>query len=72
LPWDQALCTIDMVTVLDPGRPEVTAAAATARQILEELGAQPFLDRLDKALARPRDEADRAKAPAKARQRASV
>ena len=72
LPWDQALCTIDMVTVLDPGRPEVTAAAATARQILEELGAQPFLDRLDKALARPRGEADRAKARAKARQSASV
>ncbi len=52
LPWDQALTTIDLVTVLDPTDPEVRAAADAARAILVGLRAQPFVDRLDAALAR--------------------
>jgi class 3 adenylate cyclase/tetratricopeptide (TPR) repeat protein len=72
LPWDRALCTIDMATVLDPSEPEVVAAAAVARQALEAVGAQPFLDRLEAALSRPQDGTERGSAPAKARQRAKV
>jgi len=71
LPWDRALCTIDMVSVLDPGQPEVAAAASSAREVLEELGAQPFLDRLETGLSKPLDRTERSIA-AKARQRASV
>jgi tetratricopeptide (TPR) repeat protein len=49
-PWDEALCGIDMATLLDPSEPEVQAAAASAREILTRLGARPFLERLDAAL----------------------
>ena len=52
LPWDQALTAIDMASLLDPTEPEVRAAADAARQILVGLGARPFVDRLDAALAR--------------------
>ena len=72
LPWDHALCAIDMATCLDPGEPEVVAAGARARTALEQLGARPFIERLDAALARPRDRAEQANPPPKARQRASV
>ena len=51
LPWEEALVGIDMATLLDPREPEVTAAAARSREILIALRAQPFLDRLDTALA---------------------
>ena len=72
LPWDRALCTIDMVTLLDPKQPEVAIAAAPAAKILEELGARPFLERLQAGLARPHDRADRATTARKASERASV
>jgi class 3 adenylate cyclase/tetratricopeptide (TPR) repeat protein len=49
--WDEALTGIDMATALNTTSPEVTAAAASAREILERLGARPFLERLDEALA---------------------
>ncbi len=52
LPWDEALTAIDMASVLDPADPEVKSAADAARQILERLGARPFVARLDAALAR--------------------
>ncbi len=52
LPWDEALTAVDMASVLDPTDPEVGAAAETARQILVGLGARPFLERLETALAR--------------------
>jgi class 3 adenylate cyclase/tetratricopeptide (TPR) repeat protein len=53
LVWDEALCGIDMVTLLDPSEPEVRAAAESAREILVRLEARPFIARLDAALARP-------------------
>jgi class 3 adenylate cyclase/tetratricopeptide (TPR) repeat protein len=59
VPWDRALCTIDMVTLLDPSQPEVAAAAASAMKTLDELGARPFLERLRAALTRPRDHSRR-------------
>jgi hypothetical protein len=40
-----------MATVLDPSEPDVRAAAESAREILTRLGARPFLERLDAALA---------------------
>ena len=52
LPWDQALTGIDMATLLEPSEPEVRSAAESARQILTRLGAKPFLQRLDAAMAR--------------------
>jgi class 3 adenylate cyclase/tetratricopeptide (TPR) repeat protein len=50
--WDEALTGIDMATVLDPADPKVRAVAARTREILERLGAKPFIERLDAALSR--------------------
>ena len=50
LVWDEALCGLDMALLLDPADPEVSAAAAAAREILVRLGAKPFIARLDAAL----------------------
>jgi tetratricopeptide (TPR) repeat protein len=52
LPWDEALCAVDMATVLDPAEPEVRAAAETAREILTRLGAKPILERMEAAMTR--------------------
>ena len=49
LPWDEALAGIDMALLLDPTDPDVAAAVASSRAILERLGARPFLERLDRA-----------------------
>jgi class 3 adenylate cyclase/tetratricopeptide (TPR) repeat protein len=54
LVWDEALCAIDMASVLDPSDPEVASAAGAGRTVLLRLGATPFLDRLDAAITRPR------------------
>ena len=51
-PWDEALTGIDMSELLDPSEPEVAAAIRSTREILERLGAKPYLERLDAALAR--------------------
>jgi len=61
LPWDEALTSIDMTSLLDPSEAEVRAAGEAGREILVRLEAAPFLARLDTALART--ESDRA-APA--------
>ncbi len=53
LVWDEALCAIDMASLLDPGEPEVRGAAERAREILVLLRAQPFLERLEAAMANP-------------------
>ncbi len=53
LAWDEALTVIDMVSLLGPTEPDVRTAADAAREILSRLGAQPFLERLDAALAGP-------------------
>lgn len=44
-----ALTGIDMALLL-PGEKETADAASEARQILVELGAQPFIERLDALL----------------------
>ena len=51
LAWDEALTVVDMATFLGPDEPEVLAAAEWARPTLARLGAQPYLERLDAALA---------------------
>ena len=43
----EALLGVDMATVLDPTLPEVAVASERSRAILTELGAAPFLSRLD-------------------------
>jgi class 3 adenylate cyclase/tetratricopeptide (TPR) repeat protein len=52
LAWDEALCGIDMATLLDPADPEVRAAAEASRDILIQLEAVPFVARLDAELDR--------------------
>ncbi|MEK6191924.1 MAG: adenylate/guanylate cyclase domain-containing protein [Chloroflexota bacterium] len=52
LRWDLALLGIDMAVLLDHGLPEVGAAIARSRAILTELGARPFLERLEAEVAR--------------------
>ena len=52
LPMDEALTAIDMAMLLDPAEPEVRAAADRARETLARLGAKPFLERLETAMAR--------------------
>ena len=59
LAWDEALCGLDMATLLDPADPDVRAAADAARDILTRLGATPFTARLDAALARAAEPAGR-------------
>ena len=54
LRWDEALTGMDMVTLLDPTDPRVQRVADQTRQMLVELRARPYLDRLDEILARPR------------------
>ena len=51
-PFYVAATGVTMCAVLDPSLPEVKAAEAEAREILEELRARAWLDRLDEALAR--------------------
>ncbi len=54
LAWDEALCGIDMATLLDPTDPEVRSAADSCREILIRLGAKPLLARLEAAIGRQR------------------
>jgi hypothetical protein len=60
LAWDEARCAIDMALLLGPSDPEVSAAADAARVILTALGATPFLERLESAMAvRPESQVER-------------
>jgi len=58
LAWDEALCGLDMATLLDASEPEVRAAAGSAREILVRLEARPFIARIDTAMSRPIDTSD--------------
>jgi class 3 adenylate cyclase/tetratricopeptide (TPR) repeat protein len=71
LPWDEAMTSLDMVILLQPGSPAVVEAAATARRIFSELGATAFLDRLDAALGSAPPQPD-AIAPREAPTRATI
>jgi hypothetical protein len=51
LAWDEALTVVDMVTFLGPDEAEVRTAAEWARATLTRLGAKPYLERLEAALA---------------------
>jgi len=51
--WDEAQTAIDMAVVLDPSLPEVRAATEAGRETMVRLRSQPFIDRLDAAMARP-------------------
>ncbi len=51
-PWDEALTVIDMATLLDPSEPDVSRATGSAREFLARVGAKPFVERLDAAMAR--------------------
>jgi class 3 adenylate cyclase/tetratricopeptide (TPR) repeat protein len=47
LPWDRAMCAMDMVASLPSDLPEAGAARERAREIFAALGSPPLLDRLD-------------------------
>jgi tetratricopeptide (TPR) repeat protein len=49
---DEAMTGIDMTELLDPSEPEVAATTKSTREILERLGAKPYLERLDSAAGR--------------------
>jgi class 3 adenylate cyclase/tetratricopeptide (TPR) repeat protein len=51
LPWDEALTCLDQVLLLGASDADSAAAAERARTVFEELGAKPFLAKLDEALA---------------------
>ncbi len=50
--WDEALAVIDMATLLGPTDPDSLAEIEWARATLVRLGAQPYRDRLEAALAK--------------------
>ena len=52
LRWDVALLGMDMAVVLDHAVPEVAEAIARSRATLTELGARPFLERLEAEVER--------------------
>jgi hypothetical protein len=62
LPWRQALGALTLLSTIGAGEAEVRAAAESAREILARLGAKPFIERLDAALARSSDRAGRSAA----------
>jgi hypothetical protein len=72
LPWDEALAGIDMAFTLGPGEPAVKAAATTTRTILEGLGAQAMLARLDGALSERRARREPAARASETREGASA
>jgi len=51
LPWRQALAALMLLSTIGANDPEVRAAAESAREIFARLGAKPFLERLDAAMA---------------------
>jgi hypothetical protein len=58
LPFEEASIAIVMATVLDPETPEVRTAAQAAHEVLTRLGAQPFLNLLQRRIeANGRDRA---------------
>jgi len=50
--WDEALAGITMAQLLDPGDPDVAELVQSTREILTRLRAKPYLERLDRVLAR--------------------
>jgi len=49
---DVAIAGLVMVTVMDPSEPRVRAAGQTARERFATIGARPFVERVDAAMAR--------------------
>jgi class 3 adenylate cyclase/tetratricopeptide (TPR) repeat protein len=72
LPWRQALAALMLLSTIGAGEAEVRGAAESARETLARLGAKPFLERLDAALARPSDLARRPAASSTAAPRVST
>ncbi|MDP8905085.1 MAG: AAA family ATPase [Chloroflexota bacterium] len=52
MPWDEALTGIDVASVLTPAEPDYATVVDATRQSLERLGARPFVERLDLAVAK--------------------
>ena len=57
LAWDHALAAIDAAALLRSDDPEIRAATDEARATLTQLGARPYLARLEAALGAPKREA---------------
>ena len=50
--WDEALAGITMAQLLDPADPDVADVVQSTREILTRLRAKPYLERLERAVAR--------------------
>jgi class 3 adenylate cyclase/tetratricopeptide (TPR) repeat protein len=50
--WDEALAGITMAQLLAPADPDVAEVVRSTREILERLRAQPYIERLDRAVSR--------------------
>ncbi|MFN8622984.1 MAG: AAA family ATPase [Chloroflexota bacterium] len=50
LPWPEAVACLDLVIVLGPDDPDAPAAAERAREVFTQLGAAPYLAKLDAVL----------------------
>jgi class 3 adenylate cyclase/tetratricopeptide (TPR) repeat protein len=51
--WDEALTGLDMAALLDTTDPDVATVLQSTREILERMGAKPYLERLAAAIAQP-------------------
>ena len=51
LPWDLGCVAITIATVLDPSDPDLEPIVAEGRRALEQLGAKPFVTRLNDLVA---------------------
>jgi hypothetical protein len=50
--WDEALTGLDMALLLDPTDPDVSEIVQSTRAVLEGLRAKPYLEMLDRVVAR--------------------
>jgi tetratricopeptide (TPR) repeat protein len=64
--WDEAQTGIEMAILLDASEPDVSAAIASTRDILERLRAKPYLERLDQAASAVRPTARSVRGPSRA------
>ena len=64
--WDVAMVGLDMAQLLDPADPDVAAAVAASREIMDRVGAGATLRLLDAAVTRTGDQPRQAERSAQA------
>jgi len=70
-PFDLAMCELDFAMLVGVDNPEANAAAQEAREVFTELGAKPFLERLENVMHSPSEfEATSKESPPRPKERA--